>query len=66
MDFQNRELEANMKMLKNDCSQKTKQITELSDKNKKLTDEISAIRSELEKKNQEIKNFSKKTDEYLR
>lgn len=55
-----------MKMLKNDCSQKTKQITELSDENKKLTEEISAIQSELEKKNQEIKNFSKKTDEYLR
>ncbi|VDK79170.1 unnamed protein product [Onchocerca ochengi] len=64
--LKNKELEANMKMLKNDCSQKTKQITELSDENKKLTEEISAIQSELEKKNQEIKNFSKKTDEYLR
>lgn len=62
----NKELEANMNILKNDCSQKTKQITELSDKNKKLMDEISAIHNELEKKNQEIKNFSKKTDEYLR
>ncbi|KAM3727110.1 hypothetical protein ACO02O_03794 [Dirofilaria immitis] len=62
----NKELEANMKMLENDCGQKTKQITELYDKNKKLTDEINAIQSELEKKNQEIKNFSRKTDEYLR
>ncbi|VDM08304.1 unnamed protein product [Wuchereria bancrofti] len=64
--LKNKELEENMNILKNDCSQKTKQITELSDKNKKLMDEISAIHNELEKKNQEIKNFSKKTDEYLR
>lgn len=55
-----------MNVLKKDCSQKAKQIAELSDKNKKLTDEISAMKNELEKKNQEIKNFSKKTDEYLR
>ncbi|KAL3981421.1 hypothetical protein ACH3XW_43025 [Acanthocheilonema viteae] len=62
----NKELEANMNMLKKDCSQKAKQIAELSDKNKELADEISMVKSELEKKNQEIKNFSKKTDEYLR
>lgn len=55
-----------MRMLKNDCSQKTKQITELSDNNKKLTDEIRTIQNEFEKKSQEIKNLSKETDEYLR
>lgn len=55
-----------MNALKKDCSEKAKQIAELSDKNKQLMDAISAIQNELEKKNQEIKNFSKKTDEYLR
>uniref|UniRef100_A0A1I7VEM9 Trichohyalin n=1 Tax=Loa loa TaxID=7209 RepID=A0A1I7VEM9_LOALO len=65
-DEKNKELEESIRMLENDCIQKAKQITELSDKNKKLTDEISATQCELERKNQEIKNFSKKTDEYLR
>lgn len=53
-------------MLKSDCGQKAKQIMELNSKNKRLTDELEAVQGELEKKNLEIRNFSKKTDEYLR
>ncbi|VDM96997.1 unnamed protein product [Thelazia callipaeda] len=64
--FQKMKLEENVMILKNDCDLKNKQINELMDKNQKLISELSAVKSELEKKSMEIKNFTKKTDEYLR
>lgn len=45
---------------------KESQCEELSVKVDELGAENETLRSELDKKNQELKNLSKKTDEYLR
>uniref|UniRef100_F1KVC8 Tag-278 n=1 Tax=Ascaris suum TaxID=6253 RepID=F1KVC8_ASCSU len=52
--------------LKEDSKAKSEQIEDLHSRVKNLLHEVTTIRAELDKKNIEIKNFSKKTDEYLR
>lgn len=64
--FQRKKLGEEIVFLKEDSKAKSEQIEDLHSRVKNLLHEVTTIRAELDKKNIEIKNFSKKTDEYLR
>uniref|UniRef100_A0A183URU5 FAM184 domain-containing protein n=1 Tax=Toxocara canis TaxID=6265 RepID=A0A183URU5_TOXCA len=63
---QNKKLGEEIVFLKEDSKAKSQQIEDLHSRVKSLLHEVSTIKAELDKKNIEIKNFSRKTDEYLR
>ncbi|KHN84403.1 Uncharacterized protein Tcan_08401 [Toxocara canis] len=63
---ENKKLGEEIVFLKEDSKAKSQQIEDLHSRVKSLLHEVSTIKAELDKKNIEIKNFSRKTDEYLR
>ncbi|VDK17305.1 unnamed protein product [Anisakis simplex] len=63
---ENKKLDDEIVLLKEDSKAKSEQIEDLHSRVKNLLHEVTTIKAELDKKNIEIKNFSRKTDEYLR
>lgn len=63
---ENEDLSEQIKSFDLTNEEKNNEITRLEKKSEVLADEIATLEEELDKKNKELKDFSKKTDEYLR
>ena len=64
--FQEKEQEDRFRSLTEEMSTKDDQIESLHNRVKELMGEVESIQSDLDKKTEEVRNFGKKTDEYIR